>query len=215
MFGVALVLAGFSLIAALLAWSRWLARRRLAALGHVLMSLVAGWGALFLWQTQSSLDGYETSLHGQPVAEIYFEQTGSRTYRAMLTRLPSGRVQVFEMTGDQWRLEARTLDWRGWAARVGMRPVYRLERLSARHVRPVTPEDPAASSYALGTDPGDDVWAKARTDPAWARLASAGQAEGPWQPMVNGARYVMRLQGATLKIEPGNEAAASGAPPAR
>ncbi len=213
MFGVAVVLAGFSLIAVLLAWSRWLARRRLAALGHVLLAIVAGWCALFIWQTRSSLDTYEPTVRGQPVAEIYFEQTGSRSYRAMLTRLPSGRVQVFEMTGEQWRLEARTLDWHGWAAGIGMRPVYRLERLSARDVRPVAPEDPGASSYVLERDTGDDVWAKARTDPAWTRFATAGQAGGPWQPMINGARFVIRLQGPALKVEPGNEPAARGAPP--
>lgn len=214
MSGVAVVLAGFSLITALLAWSRWLARRRLAALGHVVMAIVAGWGALLAWQTVSSLGAYEPVVRGHPIAEIFFEQTGSRSYRAMLTRLPSGRVQVFEMTGDQWRLEARTLDWHGWAAGVGMRPVYRLEHLSARHVRPLAAGDPAASRYALDTDTGDDVWAKARTNPAWRRFASARLADGPWQPMLNGARYVVRLQDAALKVEPGNDVASRGTPPA-
>ena len=99
--GVAVVLACFSLIALLLAWSRWLARRRLASAGHVLLAIAAGWGAVLLWSILASLDTYVPVVHGQPVADVYLEQTGSRSYRAVLTRLPAGRVQVFEVDGDQ------------------------------------------------------------------------------------------------------------------
>jgi hypothetical protein len=214
-YGVAVVLACFSLIVVLLAWSRWLASRRLAAAGHVLMAIAAGWGAALLWPFLSSLDTYETAVRGQPVAELYLEQTGSRSYRGTLTRLPAGQVQVFEITGDQWRLEARTLDWQGWAARVGMRPVYRLERLSARHARTVNPQDPPASSYALGPEEGHDVWAQARTDPGSKRFALAGHAAGPWQPLANGARFTARLDGQVLRVEPANEAAVGSGSAAR
>jgi hypothetical protein len=208
-YGVAIVLAGFSLITLLLAWSRWLADRRYAAAGHVLMATAAGWGAMFLWSVMASLETYEPAIRRQPVAELYFEQTGPRTCRATLTRLPAGRVQVFEMTGDQWRLEARTLEWRGRAAKLGLRPVYRLERLSARYARPVTVEEPPASSYALGSNDGDDVWAKASTRSGWMRHAQAGHAYGPWQPLANGYRFTVWLDGKTLRAEPANEAAAS------
>jgi hypothetical protein len=212
-YGVAVVLAAFALITLLLAWSRWLAGRRLAVAGHLLMAVTAGWAAAWLWPVLLSLETYEPALRGQPVADLYIEQTGSRKYRVTLTRLPAGQVQVLEMTGDQWRLEVRTLDWRGWAARAGIRPVYRLERLSARHVRPVTSEDVPASSYTLGTGEGDDVWAQARTSAAWARLAQAGRVEGPWEPLANGARFLVRREGQLLRVEAGNEAAAASLSP--
>ncbi len=215
MFGVAAVLAGFSLVTALLAWSRWLAHRRLAAAGHVLMALAAGWGAVTLWPMLSNLESYEPAVRGRPIAELYFEQTGSRSYRAMLTHLPQGRIQVFEMMGDQWRLEARTLDWRGWVADLGMRPVLRLERLSARHTRPLTPGDPPASNFPLDADEGEDVWAQARTGPGWTRHAVAGMVQGPWQNMAHAARFVVRLGAGCLEVEPANEAAAVAAAPAR
>ena len=39
--GVAIVVTCFALVALLLAWSRWLARRRLAAAGHATMAIAA------------------------------------------------------------------------------------------------------------------------------------------------------------------------------
>lgn len=219
MLGVAVVLAGFSLIALLLTWSRWLAGRRWAAGGHVLMAVCAGWGALLLGSVQSSLASYEPVHRAQPVAELYVEQTGSGRFRGTLTRLPAGQVQVFELTGDQWRLEARTLDWQGRAAQLGLRPRYRLERLStrlgARSSAPEPGKAPEVSTYALVTDSGDDLWAKARTRPAWTRHLRGGHADGPWRPLANGARFSVRLESQALRVDPANEAAAASLKPAR
>jgi len=39
---VLVVLAGFAIVVALLAWSRWLARRRWAAAGHLLLATSLG-----------------------------------------------------------------------------------------------------------------------------------------------------------------------------
>ena len=215
--GVAVVLACFALITLLLAWSRWLAGRRLAMLGHVVLAVVAGWAALVLWSVMGSLVSYEPVLRGQPAAELYFEQVGSGTFRGTLTRLPGGRVQVFELTGDQWRLEARTLDWQGRAATLGLDDMYRIERLSTRS-RPASDtgtgsDRPATSRYALASDTGEDLWAKARTRPGWMRHLRAGHADGPWLPMIDGARFTVWLAGPALRIEPGNEAAAAGVKP--
>jgi hypothetical protein len=203
---VAVVLAAFALVALLLAWSRWLARRRPAAIGHLAMGLLAGWSALMAWSVASSLDSYERVVPGQPIAELYVEQTGSQRFRGTLTRLPAGRVQVFELQGDEWRLEARTLEWRGWAAELGIGSRYRLERFLTR-ARPSVAVDagasvPGTSRFQLATDAGDDLWAKARTRPAWARHVEGGHADGPWQPIEDEALYTIWLSGTTLRVEP-------------
>ena len=132
MHGVAVVVACFALVALLLAWSRWLAGRRLAAAGHVAMAIAAAAVALLMWSVTAGLESYEPVLRDQPIASLYVERTGPQRFRATLTRLPAGRVQVFELTGDQWRVEARTLDWHGLAAQIGLDRMYRLERLSTR-----------------------------------------------------------------------------------
>lgn len=215
--GVVVVLAGFALVAVLLAWSRWLAGRRLALAGHVLLAVAAGWIALVVWSVTGSLESYEPVVRGQPVAELYLEQSGSRSYRGTLTRLPAGRVQVFELEGDQWRLEARTLDWRGWVARLGFAPMYRLELLGTRSVRSSGDGTPpplgSVSRFALAEDTGDDIWAKSRTQPGWMRHLEGRHADGPWHPLADEARYTVWLTGGTLRVEAANEAAAGSRPP--
>jgi hypothetical protein len=212
--GVAVVLACFALIALLLAWSRWLAGRKLAMAGHVFLGVAAGWAALVLWSMTGSLVSYESVVPGQPVAELYLEQVGSRSYRGTLTRLPAGRVQVFELAGDQWRLEARTLEWQGRAARLGLDSMYRLERLSTRPQPGPDGEAgsdrPTSSHNALAADTSEDLWAKARTRPGWMLHLKGAHADGPWRPMIDGARFTVWLAGpGALRIEPANEAAAA------
>ncbi len=219
MTGVAALLAGFALLAVLLAWSRWLAHRRWAAVGHVLLAVTAGCGALLSWSMQQSLRSYEPVIHGQPVAELYVEKIAARRYRGTLTRLPAGRVQVFELPGEQWRLEARTLDWQGRAAELGLGSRYRLERLgSRRDPRSIAGDAPGAAetaSYRLGADDGDDLWAKARTGTVWARHLRGGRADGPWQPLAGDARFTVWLEPGGLRVEPANESATASLHPAR
>jgi hypothetical protein len=112
-------------------------------------------------------------------------------------------MQVYEIAGDEWRLDARTLVWRGAAASIGLSPSYRFERLSARFLRTGRPAEtheagaPPATTmrlpegYALaGPDEvGDDVWSQARAGQRWQEDVEPGHAYGPWRPLVDGMRY--------------------------
>jgi len=212
--GAAVVVTCFALVALLLAWSRWLAGRRLAAAGHVAMAIAAAAGALLMWSVTAGLESYEPVLQDQPIAGLFVERTGSQGFRATLTRLPAGRVQVFELTGDQWRLEARTLDWQGLAGQTGLDRMYRLERLSTRATRPLSGPETAGSSFSLGTDAPNDLWARGRTSPAWMRYVRGGHADGPWRPLANGAHFTIWLDGQALRAEAANEAAVTAMKPA-
>ncbi len=211
--GVAVVVTCFALVALLLAWSRWLARRRLAAAGHVLMAIAATSGAVLVWSVLAGLESYERVLPDQPIAGLFFQKTGTQSFRATLTRLPAGRVQVFELNGDQWRLEARTLDWQGLAAHLGLSRMFRLERLSTRASRPLSGPPVAVSSYGLGSHAGNDLWATARTRPGWMRHVHGGHADGPWQPLVDGALFSVWLDGTALRVDPANKAAGAVSKP--
>ena len=82
------------------------------------------------------------------VAQVSCERTAPRTFRVTLTRLPEGRMQVFELTGDEWRIEARTLVWKGRATQVGLDPAFRWERLTSRHLRVTAPRKSASRPAA-------------------------------------------------------------------
>jgi hypothetical protein len=142
-------------------------------------------------------------------------------------------MQVFEISGDEWRLDVRTLAWTGVAAQLGLPDSFRLDRLSSRYLRteltaettPTPAATPAAgpvparlvpASFALSDaeEAGEDIWAQARTDSGWKAHVDARHAYGPWRPLAGGARYdvsMTRAPGqaeALLDARPANEAAA-------
>jgi hypothetical protein len=211
---VALVLACFGCLTLLVALSRWLAGRKWASVGHVALSAVLLLAAAQLQPVAANLSTYQRLPANGPIAQVYCERTASRTHRITLTRLPGGRMQVFEVTGDEWRIDARTLGWKGAAADLGLQPGFRLDRLSTRFLKAGQPEGEAPSSYALSEERGDDVWAQARTGGFWSGHAIADHVYGPWLPLAHGARYEVALDARGLKARASNEAAAKAWQPA-
>jgi hypothetical protein len=207
--GVALTLACFALVAALLAWSRWLARRRMASIGHVALAAACAAVATILWSAAAGMASYEPLRPGQAVAEIRFDEVGPGRYRASLIRLPWGRVQLFELAGENWRMEARTLHWHRLAADLGMKPCYRLERLESGPAAGAVAE----RSYALSSDEGMDVWTRVRGNARWSPYAEAAVEEVPWNPIKDGAEFTIVVTPNGLVAQPSGTEIPVLAPP--
>ncbi len=233
MLGVIALCVAFGLLALLLSLSRWLAHRPWAAAGNLAVAVLLLLVAHRLWPPVLHLQTYESMRPKVLIAQVHCERTGPSAYRVTLTRLPAGHMQVFEMSGDEWRLDVRTLVWTGLAAELGLPDSFRLDRLSGRYLHtepasdstpvPAAPPavDPAPArlvpaSFALSDkeEAGEDIWAQARTDSGWKRHVDARHAYGPWRPLAGGARYdvsMTRAPGqaeAVLDARPANEAAA-------
>jgi hypothetical protein len=194
-----LVLAGFTIIAALIAWSRWLSKRRWAAAGNLLLAVMAALVALLGWPVVRDLESYETAVRGQAIASVFVEKTGSRSQRVTLTRLPSGRMQVFELDGDEWRLLARELDWTSSATSLGFRRRYRLESLDSRDSSASGPS--VATEVALAEDRGFDLWARARPGSIWSRFAVPRTRSMRWESLIDKARFRVYLADDGLMVE--------------
>jgi hypothetical protein len=206
-----LVLAGFAIVGALLAWSRGLAGRRWAAAGHLVLATAAALIVAAGWPISRDLSALHALRPNQAVAELFFEQVGARRFRATLTRLPWGRMQVFELEGDEWRLTARGLDWTPRFARLGLGPLYQLERLEARLA--TSGDEPASPTrFILHRADDTDLWSQLGDGSRWAAAAGPLTLAGPWQPMAHRQRYVVRLDGTTaLSVAPGRAAVAEQA----
>jgi hypothetical protein len=204
---LACVLGVFGVVALLLAATRALAGRKLAATGYVVQGTILLGLAVLLWSVGSDLASYEPQQAERPMADVYFEQIAEQRFRATLTRLPGGRMQVFELTGDAWRLDVRTLEFRGWARAIGLAPVYRLDRLVAV-VRGTGASDGAVSGFALAEHRGFDLWTLTRRNAQLARIVGAAYTEGRVTPMTGDARYELRLANGRIETQAANEAAA-------
>src|SRR5512139_140215 len=217
MLGVIALCVAFGLLALLVSLSRWLAHRPWAAAGNLAVGIGLLASAQWLWPPVLHLQTYERmpTRSALVIAQVHCERTGPSAYRVTLTRLPAGRMQVLEMAGDEWRLDARTLVWTGRAAALGLPDSYRLDRLGARYLQTESASPPASYALTDEDEPGEDIWAQARTDSAWAGRIDARHAYSPWRALADGARYdiaLVRPAGGAepaLEARPANEAAAN------
>lgn len=205
---VLIVVAGFAVVTALLAWSRWLAGRRRAALGHLALSAVAAVVVAAAWPLTTRLADYLPRLGNQPVAEVFFQRTGVNRYRATVTRLPTGQMQVVELVGDQWQLGVEALEWSETAGRLGARPRFRVERLASRLATADPGDQPAQSEHDLGGATGPLPWLARFGSWRDAPLLTARSLQSPWRPLADGARFDVVLPSRdALAVEPVNAAA--------
>lgn len=193
---VLVFLAGFALIVALLAWSRWLAGRRWAAAGHLLLAGLLGVTVALGWPLARYVETFEVRVPERPVAEVFFERVGPGRFRVAVTRVPAGRMQVVELAGDEWRLDLSSLDWSDSTVHLGSQPRYRIEAIVSRPAPAATP------GLALGVTArltrGDEraPWLAGLGASRGKPLVATRPLSGPWLPMTDGARFDIRMTAA-------------------
>jgi hypothetical protein len=200
---VVAIVGAFGLIALLVGWSRWLAGRRWAAAGNLSLGLALLACVVWAVPVAGALGRYVPLPPGGAVADVFLERVGAGRYRVTLTRLPYGRMQVFEVDGDEWRLEARRLDWSDHARALGLAPRVGLEQLRSRRAA----SDGGGSTFALEPPPERAVGTPPDGWPLWNRSVHVAPSASDWQPMSDGARFSVSLNGPAVRVEAANDAA--------
>lgn len=204
---IAIVVAAFGGLLLILACQRLLRARFLAAGGSALMGLLLLACAGLFFVVSLNLHTYARLTYERPVAEIVFEARGPQRYRATLTEIPGGEMQVFVLAGDEWQLDARVLKWKGWANLLGLDAQYRLERVSGRY-REIEQERHAERTvYGLAENPGIDMWQLSTQYPRWLPFVDAVYGSATYLPMAEGARYEVSITQTGLIARPLNPAA--------
>jgi len=204
---IAITLAGFGLVLLILAVQRLRRARYLAAGSTALFGLLflAVAGGFFI--VALNLRTYSRLTYEQPVAELVFEARGPQDFQAIVTQIPSGSLQILQVNGDEWQMDARILKWRSWANVLGLNAQYRLERFSGRY-RDIEQERSAPRSvYPLADNPGVDIWTLAANGSRWVPFVDAVYGSATYLPMANGARYQVTLTQSGLLARPINDAA--------
>jgi hypothetical protein len=204
---IAIVIAAFGALLFILACQRLFRGRFIAAGATMLMSVVMLVVSALMFVVAVNLQTYSRLTYERPIAQIVFEARGPQRYRATLTKIPGGDMQMLVLAGDEWQLDARVLKWKGWANVIGFDSQYRLERVSGRY-RDIEQEKHAERTvYGLSDNPGADLWTLSTEYPRWLPFIDAVYGSATYLPMADGARYEVALTQSGLIARPVNNAA--------
>jgi hypothetical protein len=204
---IAIVIAAFGALLFILACQRLFRGRFIAAGATMLMSVVMLVVSALMFVVAVNLQTYSRLTYERPIAQIVFEARGPQRYRATLTKIPGGDMQMLVLAGDEWQLDARVLKWKGWANVIGFDSQYRLERVSGRY-RDIEQEKHAERTvYGLSDNPGADLWTLSTEYPRWLPFIDAVYGSATYLPMADGARYEVALTQSGLIARAVNQAA--------
>lgn len=195
------VLAGVFALAGLLFFLRprwflaWLKGTAAFALLLLAFSLVALALNLRAYQALSDLE---------TVAQLHARQLGPQTWQVVLAE-EEGAAHRFELKGDQWQLEARLLRFNGPLRWLGLKPAYRLERLSGRYISLEQAREGERTVHGLGKETWPDIWALDRQ--VGLPMLDAQYGNATFMPLRDEALYEIRLGDTGLMAVPMNEAA--------
>ncbi|NEX91580.1 hypothetical protein [Caulobacter sp. 17J65-9] len=200
--GVAILLGGFG------AMFRGKAGKGLfGTLAGALFLAVAAAAALLGLNVQT----YNRLTYERPVATLELKQKGPRLYDAALSLpAPEGQAsavtRTYEIHGDEWRVEARVLKWKGWANVLGLDSQYQLDRLSGRYEDTESELHAERSVYDLRPTQqgGLDAWTLARKYKKYAPMVDALYGSGASMPMADGAKYEVWITQSGLIARPVN-----------
>lgn len=76
---------------------------------------------------------YERFNQEIPIARLQFERQGDYAFTAELTQGDLCTPRYYDITGDQFQIDAGFVKWNGLGVLLGLSPRYRLDRLSGRY----------------------------------------------------------------------------------
>ena len=69
----------------------------------------------------SNLHTYRRLTHEQAIADVYIRKLAPQHFQLSMSFSDADRDQhYYELTGDQWQLDARILKWKSWANLIGL-----------------------------------------------------------------------------------------------
>ena len=100
---------------------------------RISVSLFATAVVVFFLLLAAAIRTYSTLTQETLIAEIEFDRIGQQQFLASLKTADFCSAEVFDVYGDQWRIDAQFLKWYYWATVLGLDSRYRLERFEGRY----------------------------------------------------------------------------------
>ncbi|MCI0400922.1 MAG: cation/multidrug efflux pump [Gammaproteobacteria bacterium] len=184
---IGLALLGLGLV--VLGVARLRKARVLAAGSYGLLGIALLVGAALLFGFSLNLHTYHRLTHEEALAQLTFKQVAPQRYEVTIEYPDNESTRRYELTGDEWQIDARILKWHRLAALMGLNAQYRLERLSGRYRHVGEERNMPRSVYALTSDDGLDLWQLAERYNRWLPWVDAIYGSAAYLPMADMARY--------------------------
>lgn len=158
---VTIVLALLSAVTLLAAVSAFRARRWVGGLvgtlvGLLLLSVTALAAAISI-----GTQGYRALTYEQVAATIVTERTGDRAFRATV-HFPDGRLAIFNLTGDEFYVDAHILKWHPMMNVLGVHTAYELDRIAGRYAEIEEERSEPRTIFSLAEEKPVDMFSLAR-----------------------------------------------------
>jgi hypothetical protein len=176
--------------------------------GNLALAMIAC--VLFVGLISLDLISYTLLRHEVAVADVHIRALGSQQFEIDLRRSDSQResaAETYPIRGDMWQLDCKLLIWSGLAEWFGLKPSFRLDRLSGRYF---TLEQETGAERTVHSLAGSasvlDLWSLAQ-DRSWLPLIRARQGSSVYLPLQNGAEFRVLMRASGMVAEPLNDAA--------
>ena len=124
------------------------------------------------------------------------------TLETSAATVPGDEPRIFEVAGDAFVVEAQILKWHPAAAALGLRTGYALERLTSRYDAVADERSRPRTVVDLDTVRRVDAFDAIRRWPQLAPWVDATYGSGTYAPMLDGARYDVRVSTSGLLLRP-------------
>ena len=153
-----------------------------------------------------NLQTYKRLTHERPVAVLNFQATGApETFDVRLLH-PGGEVDDFQLSGDEWELNARVVKFKAFSNLLGFDSIYRLDRLYGRFVSVSRASE--TNGFSLAENPGVDVISIAIDNGGQFGVEDARYGSAVYNPMKDGLSFIVCMTQTGLIARPNNQSAA-------
>jgi hypothetical protein len=179
-------------------------RRRLLlrSLGLLLSGLLLFALAALSGAVSVGVQGYRALTAEEVAARVRTEPTGPQRFRATV-ELPDGRVDHFDVAGDQLYVDAHILKWKPVVNLLGLRTGYELDRVGGRYIGLVDERQRPHTVFPLGPERPVDVYGFVRRHPrVLAPLVDATYGSGTFVGADQPGLFEVRVSTTGLLIRP-------------
>jgi hypothetical protein len=198
---LAALLIGYRAVKLLLL-SSWFVGWLKGMFGLSLLGLAVGVGVLAF-----DIYSYKQIKAGQSVATVNIESVGEQKFDVVVVD-SNGIQRRYPLAGDQWQLDVRMIEFKGYFSTLNLTPAFRLDRLSGRFYDIQKESSSQRPHLSVVTSPlGLDFWRFIYAHPKWFPVLGANYGSVKYWPMKTGALYGINLTVSGLTVVPLNDVA--------